>query len=196
MSLVERAKEIILRPKDTWEIVKNEETTVKELYMSYAVILAVIPPVATFIGMTFVGISAFGVHVRVPFLQGLVQAILNYVICLVGLYVIAFIITAMAPQFASKQDMTASMQLVVFSYTPIWITGILGIIPMLGLLLFLASLYSLYLLYIGLPIVLETPRDKVTVYFIAIIAISIAIFVVLAYLVGHLIPSPVPPGIR
>ncbi|OPY14200.1 MAG: Inner membrane protein YohC [Syntrophus sp. PtaB.Bin001] len=196
MSLAERAKAIILRPKDTWEIVKNEETTVKELYMSYAVILAVIPPVATFIGMTFVGLSAFGVNVRVPVLQGLVQAILNYVICLVGLYVIAFIMTAMAPQFASKQDMTTSMQLVVFSYTPIWIAGILGIIPMLGLLTIIACIYSLYLLYTGLPIVLETPRDKVTVYFIAIIVISIAIFAILAFLAGHLISSPVPPGIR
>ena len=46
MNIVERAKAIILKPKETWEIIKAEQTTVRELFTSYAAVLAVIPAAA------------------------------------------------------------------------------------------------------------------------------------------------------
>jgi hypothetical protein len=190
MNLVERAKEIILKPKETWEKVKGEETTVKDLYMSYAGILAIIPAVSTFIGMSLIGTSVFGVHFRVPIVSGLVQAILQYVLTLVGIYVVAFIIDALAPSFNSKKDMMAAMKLAVFSFTPAWIAGVLGIIPMLGILAIIASLYSLYLFYVGLPILMETPKEKVLGYFVVIIVVSIIVSVVIGAVAGTVVHAP------
>lgn len=190
MNLVERAKDIILKPQETWEKIKGEETTIKELYMSYAGILAIIPAVSTFIGMSLIGTSFFGVHFRVPFVSGLVQAILQYVLTLVGVYVVAFIIDALAPSFNSKKDMMAAMKLAVYSFTPSWIAGILGIIPMLGILAIIASLYSLYLFYVGLPILMETPKDKVLGYFIVIIVVSIIVSVVIGAVAGLVVHVP------
>ncbi len=152
MNLVERAKSIMFKPSDTWAVVKNEQTTIKELFVSYAAILAIIPAAASFIGMSLVGTSMLGIHFRIPFVAGLVHAIVSYVLSLVGVYVVAFIIDALAPSFNSRKDILSATKVAVFAFTPAWVGGIFMLVPMLGILTLLASLYGLYVLYIGLPI--------------------------------------------
>jgi len=50
MNLVDRAKNIMLNPKQEWEVVKAESITTQELYTKYSLILAAIlkkdPPLA------------------------------------------------------------------------------------------------------------------------------------------------------
>ncbi len=196
MNLVERVKEIILKPQETWEKIKGEETTIKDLYTSYAGILALIPAIANFIGMSLIGSSFMGVSFRVPIGTGLVQAILQYVLTLVGIYVVAFIIDALAPSFESKKNMLAAMKVAVFSVTPAWIAGILGIIPMLSVLAVLASLYSLYLFYVGLPILMETPKEKQLGYFIVVIVVTIIVWALVGVFAGMVVSRPGPAMMR
>ena len=190
MNLVERAKEIILQPQAAWEKIKGEETTIKDLYTSYACILALIPAIANFIGMSLVGSSFMGISFRVPIGTGLVQAILQYVLTLVGIYVVAFIIDALAPSFDSKKNMVSAMKVAVYASTPAWIAGILGIIPMLGILAIIASLYGLYLFYVGLPILMETPKEKVLGYFIVVIVVAIIVSVLIGVFAGLVVGRP------
>lgn len=190
MNLVERAKEIILKPNETWVKIKGEETTIKELYVSYACILAIIPAVAGFIGMSLVGSSFLGVSFRVSIGAGLTHAILQYALTLVGIYVVALIIDALAPSFDSKKNMLAAMKVAVFSFTPAWIAGILGILPMLSILAVIASLYSLYLFYIGLPVLMETPKEKLLGYFIVVIVVTIVVWALIGVFAGLVVSRP------
>jgi hypothetical protein len=190
MSLMKRVKGIILKPQETWVTIKGEETTIKDLYTSYAGILALIPAIANFIGMSLIGGSFMGVSFRVPIFTGLVQAILQYVLTLVGIYVVAFIIDALAPSFNSKKNMVAAMKVAVFAFTPAWIAGILGIIPILSILAVLASLYSLYLFYVGLPILMETPKEKILGYFVVIIVVTIIVWVLISVFAGLVVGRP------
>jgi hypothetical protein len=190
MNLVERAKEIILKPKETWEKIKGEETTIKELYVSYACILALIPAIAGFIGMSLVGTSFMGISFRVSIGAGLAHAILQYALTLVGIYVVAFIIDALAPSFDSKKNILAAMKVAVFSFTPAWIAGVLGIIPVLSVLVIIASLYGLYLLYVGLPILMETPPEKVLGYFVVVIVVAIIVGALIGVFAGMVVPRP------
>ena len=57
MSLVERAKNILMTPKTEWEVIKNEAASVGELFTKYAMIFALITVVATLIGKTRVGVN-------------------------------------------------------------------------------------------------------------------------------------------
>jgi hypothetical protein len=196
MNLVERMKEIILTPQETWVKIKGEETTIKDLYTSYAGILALIPAIANFIGMSLIGSSFMGISFRVPIGTGLVQAILQYVLTLVGIYVVAFIIDALAPSFESKKNMVAAMKVAVYASTPAWIAGILGIIPMLGVLAIIASLYGLYLFYVGLPILMETPKEKVLGYFIVVIVVAIIVSVLIGVFAGLVVSRPTPMMMR
>ncbi len=189
MNLVDRARNIMFKPGETWSVVKNEQTTIKELFVSYAAILAIIPAAAGFIGMTLMGTSMLGIHFRIPFLAGLVHMILSYILSLVGVYIVAFIIDALAPSFSSRKDMLSAVKVAVFSFTPAWIGGIFMLIPMLGILTLIASLYGLYLLYVGLPILMETPREKTLGYFVVIIIVSIVVSIIINVLARLVLPS-------
>jgi hypothetical protein len=180
MSIVQRAKDILFKPRETWVAIKDEQTGIKELYTSYAVILAAIPPIATFIGLSLLGYSFFGFSYRVSFGWGISNAIVTYILSLVGIYVVALIIDALAPNFGSQKNPVQAMKVAVYSLTPSWIAGILMIIPALAPIAMVLSLYSFYLYYVGLPILMETPQDKVLGYVIVTILVSIVVFIVIS----------------
>jgi hypothetical protein len=179
MNIVQRVKDIILKPTDTWVEIRAEQATVKELYTSYAAILAAIPPLASFIGMSLLGFSMLSFSYRMPLGWGISHALVSYILSLVGLYVISLIIDGLAPSFGSQKNKVNALKVAVFSWTPSWIAGILMIIPALSPLAVLLSLYSLYLFYLGLPIMMETPKDKALGYFIVTILVSIVVFILI-----------------
>jgi len=186
MNIFQRVKDIILKPTDTWTEIKTEQTTIKELFTSYAMILAAIPPVASFIGMSLLGFSWAVFSYRLPIGWGISHAVVSYVLSLVGIYVIALIIDALAPNFGSQKNQLNAMKVAVFSWTPSWIAGILMIIPALGPIAMLLSLYSLYLFYLGLPILMETPKDKAMGYCIVTIVVSIVVFILIGVISSSL----------
>lgn len=184
MNLFERAKNILISPKTEWEIIKNEQSTVADLFTKYALILALIPAVAGFIGQSFIGISLgpFG-SFKVPVVNGLIYAVLYYVLSLAGIYLVAFIVDALAPSFGATKDMVSSLKVVVYSYTAVWVAGIFQIIPVLAILGIL-GLYSLYLLYLGLNIVKGSPSDKVVGYTVVVVIITIVVYFIIGAIVG------------
>jgi hypothetical protein len=188
MDLVGRVKQIILKPKDAWEQIKGEETTSKDLYISYAAILALTPPVATFIGWSIVGTAFMGFSYRIPFMSGISYAVFHYILSLAGLYLVAFIIDILAPNFGSQKNIVNAMKVAVYANTPNWVASVLFIIPALSPIVMIASLYSLYLFYLGLPVLMETPKEKTVGYIIVIIIVSIIVF----YLTGTIARIVIP----
>lgn len=187
MNLVARAKNILLAPQKEWESIKGEDITVVEMFTQYAVILAAIPAVANLIGMSIVGYSVLGFHSRIPFGRGLLWCILSYLFSLVGVFLLGFIIDTLAPSFGSKKDMTASLKVAIFSWTASWVAGILMIVPVLSILSGIASLYSIYLLYLGMKSLKEAPQDKSMTYFIIILIVAIAIYLIIGAVVAAIV---------
>ena len=175
MDLVRRVQDILLRPKETWPVIKSEEMTIAGIYKSYTLILAAIPAAAHAIGLLFIGFSFIGIRYRASLGGALGNAMLLYCACLASLYMVALVINSVAPKFASRKNLTNAFKLVAYSWTPTWLAGILLLLPSLSWLVNLASLYGLYLLYHGLPILMETPKEKVTVYFLSAVALSIVL---------------------
>jgi len=174
MNVVERAQSIILKPKDEWGIIDQENTSVFTLIVIYLIPLALIPAIAAFIGYGVIGMSIFG-----PSLSwGIKQAIISFVSTIVGVYISALIIDNLAPNFGSTKDFRKAMQLVVFSYTPVMLAGAFQAIPILSII-GIVGLYGLYLLYIGIKPMMKTPDDKVTVYFLVSLLVIIAVYAIL-----------------
>ncbi len=192
MSLVERAKAILLRPKQEWQTIGGETTTIAEMYKGYVVPLAAIGPIASIIGMSIVGISLpFMGSYRIPITTAVASAVVHYVLNLVGVYVLALIIDALAPTFAGEKNLTQAFKVAVYSYTPGWLAGIFVIIPALGVLGIL-GLYGLYLLYLGLPVLMKSPQEKSLGYTIAVIVAAVVIFVVIGIISRAFISFPTP----
>ncbi|MHB8054512.1 MAG: Yip1 family protein [Candidatus Aminicenantales bacterium] len=186
MNIIERAKGIILKPKEEWVKIKGESTPVMTLFMNYVLILAAIPAVAQFIGYALIGrrILSFGTF-RWPIGTALVGAVVSYVLSVVSIYVAGFVINLLAPSFGSKPNLENAMKLVVYSMTPMWVAGIFYIFPVLGLLAGLVGLYGLYVLYLGFSNpMMDTPQDKVLPYLVVSILIVAGLWIVVGVIGG------------
>lgn len=179
--MIERIKNILISPKSEWEKIKSEPAGIGQVMIGYAVPLALIPAIFGLLGRALIGIN-LGIlgSFRIPIVYAFAWAIVYYVLSLVLIYVFALIINALAPSFGSKPDMIKAFKLVVYSMTPAWIVSVLNIFPLLGILVFLAGLYGLYILYVGFEPMMETPKEKVVVYFI----VAIVIYIVAWFIVG------------
>lgn len=188
MNITERIKGILLRPKEEWPVIAGETTSVAELYQNYIFILAAIGPVASFIGMSLFGVGLPGGGTfRVPIARGIASAVVQYGLTLAGVYVLAYIIDALAPNFSGEKNFGQAFKLAAYSYVPGWLAGIFMLIPALGFLAIL-GLYGLYLLYLGLPVLMKSPQEKSTGYTIAVVVTAIVIFIVIGALSRIFIP--------
>jgi len=189
MNIMERIKGILLRPKEEWQIIAGETTPIPELYRNYIILLAAIGPVASFIGMSLIGVSLpVGGAYRVSIMTGIVSAVVQYILTLVGVYILALIIDTLAPTFTGEKNIDQAFKLAAYSYTPGWLVGIFALIPALGVLGIL-GLYGIYLLYVGLPVLMKSPKEKSMGYTIAIIIAAIIIFVVIGAISRAFIPG-------
>jgi hypothetical protein len=113
----------------------------------------------------------------------IVHAIITYILDVGAVIVIGIVIWKLGPTFGTTVDQSRATLLAAFVYTPVFLISILNIIPFIGLITILGVLYGLYILYLGLPIILNTPTDKVITY---VVAIVVATFVVYAIIVAIL----------
>lgn len=192
MDLVERAKRILLQPGQEWQVINTETTTTADLYKSYIAPLAAIGPVASIIGMSVVGVSVpfFGTY-RVPFGTAISHAVATYVMTLVGVYVLALIINALAPTFAAEKNDMQALKVATYASTAAWLAGVFTLIPMLSILGVL-GLYSLYLLYLGLPILMKAPQEKALAYTAVVVVAAIVVFAVISVVAGAFVTYPTP----
>jgi len=193
MNLVERVKGILLQPQKEWEVIAGETASTSELYKNYIILLAAIGPVASVIGMSIFGISVpFAGTYRLPLISSFSSAVVQYVLNLVGVYILALIIDYLAPQFSGTKDFNQSFKLAAYSYTAGWVTGVFAIIPALTPLMIL-GLYGLYLIYTGIPILMKSPKEKALGYTVTVVIAAIIIAVVIGW-ASHLFISYPMPG--
>lgn len=185
MELFRRAKSILIRPKETWLEIRDEEKGVKDLLLAYACILAAIPGIVYFMNLSVIGIHMpfLGVW-KQPLLKGLGHAALFYILSLAGLFVTAFVANILGGCFGSKKDFPRAMGAVVYSSTASWIAGILNIVPGLSTVVWILSLYSLYLLFLGLPVMMETPPEQKTGYAAVVVVVSVLVMAAVSLMSG------------
>jgi hypothetical protein len=182
---MERVKAICLKPNTEWPVIEAETSSTRDLMLGYAVPLAAIGPIASFIGGVFIGrtIPFIGTY-HVPIGSGLTLAIVSYVLALVGIFVLSMIINALAPSFGGQKNSGQAMKLAVYAYTPGWIAGVFTILTSLSWLPIIAGIYGLYLFYLGLPILMKSPKEKSVGYTVVVILCAIVLYVVIGAVVG------------
>jgi len=187
-----RVRNILLTPNTEWPAIAEESTPVGAVVTGYVMPLAAIGAIAGFIGGSLVGMSLpFLGRYRVPIMTGLAGAVFTFVVAIVGVFILAFIINALAPTFGAQKDANKAFKVAVYSYTPGWIAGALQIVPALGILGIVAALYGLYLLYLGLPTLMKCPREKAVGYTAVVVVCAIVLSIVVTS-IGGLIVGTAP----
>ena len=198
MALMERAKNILLQPKQEWPVIDAEQTSIGALYTGYIIPLAAIGPIAQLIGF-----SVFGMHIpftsvtyRVPLSYGIKGAVIGYVLALLSPFVLALIIDALTPTFGGQKNQIQALKAAAYSSTAAWVAGIFALIPALSILGIL-GLYSLFLLYLGLPVVMKAPQDKAVGYTVVVIIGAIVLYLVIGWVGARFAwrPDMVVPGL-
>ena len=190
MNLVERAKSILLKPKETWPVIDAEPATVGSIYKEWLVIMAAIPAVCGFVGMSLVGIGVFGMSYRTPIVLGLIHAVFGYVLSLVLAYVMSLVVDALAPNFGGTKNPVGALKVMAYGATAVYVAGVLSLLPMLSILGILAACYSVYLIYLGLQAVMKSPQDKAVGY----TAVVVIIFVVGSWIIAAVLAAFVGIG--
>jgi hypothetical protein len=186
MALVDRIKGIILSPRAEWQVIDAEPATVSSLYTGYIAPLSAIPAICSAIGMSIIGISIpfVGGRYKIPIGTAVTNAAITYVLGLVGIFIIALIIDALAPTFAGTKNQVQALKVISYSYTAAWVAGIFSLIPALSWIGIFAGLYCLYTLYLGLPVLMKSPADKALGYTIVVIICTIIVMGILFFAVG------------
>jgi len=193
MSLVDRAKNILLNPKSEWDVIAKESAIVGGLFTGYAVPLSVLPVVGSVIAMGLLGIGAgslapLGIaSVGVGIAAGM--AAVGMVLGLVMLWLMSFIVNAVSPSFNGKSDMVSATKLMAYASTPSWIGGLIApfLGPVGGLVSLAAIAYVVYLIYTGIRPVMEVPAEKVAGLTVVIILIYIVLSMILTMFIGAML---------
>jgi hypothetical protein len=184
-SLVERAKAILLQPKETWPVIATERSSPGDIITRYAIPLAAIGPVASFIGGQVFGFSAIFATYRPGLMAGLSMAITTFIMAIVSLVIMGLVVDFLAPKFDGEADRSQAYKLCAYSLTAGWVAGIFGLLPSLGLLSLLAALYGIYLFYLGATPVMKVPAAKASGF----TAVTIIVMIVLTMALGSIAAS-------
>ena len=174
MDLVSRVKNILIDPQNEWRVIDGEPDTPATILKTYVAILAAIPAVCGFIGASIIGVGPY----RTGFFLGLIAAIIHYVLTLIGVYVMAFVIDALAPTFGGRKDFNSAFKIAAYAPTAIWVAGVFSLLPVLSALAIL-GLYSFYLFYLGLPVLMRTPPERAIGYVLAVIVCAFIVWILI-----------------
>jgi hypothetical protein len=169
-----RVKAILLAPDIAWPAIAQEKGDAQALLIPHVAVLALVPALAHFIGAVLVGGYA-------PMLSSLAGAVGIYLSGFAVVYVIALITDALAPTFGAQKNFIGALKLAVYSYTPVWLSGIFLIVPGLSFLV-IFGLYGVYLLRTGLPVLMRAPEAKASRYTAVVAGCALAIAVALGVL--------------
>ncbi len=192
MSLLDRVKNILLKPADEWEVIAKEPATVGGLLTGYAIPLMILPIIGAIVGLGLLGIgtesyAALGISFGLG--AAAIIGIVGFILGLIMLYAMIFVVKMVSPSFNGSSDAAQAAKLMVYSSTPSWIVGLIS--PLLGILgsvLGIAAIaYVVYLIYTGIRPVMEVPQEKVAGFTVAIILIYIVLSVVVTFIIGGIL---------
>ena len=155
--VIDRAKNMITQPAKEWDVISMETPNQSHIITGYVLVLAGAAAIAAFIGYGFIGFNSGFLGIRIAGVDwGIYQALAVLIGAVIGVYICAMVIDALAPSFDSEKNMGRSVQLVAYSYTPAWIGGLLAIYPPIAFGRLIWLVWTLY----NVPRNSKTQKDK------------------------------------
>jgi hypothetical protein len=190
--VIQRARSLLVSPRTEWPVIAAEPATVTSLYREYIMIMAAIAPVCEFVKVSLLGYAWHGFRVyRRGIGVGLADAIVEYVIALIAVYVLAVIIESLASNFGGQPNRVQALKVVGYSYTASWVAGFAQVLPGLyGLFALAGMIYSVFLLYLGLPGTMKAPPEQAGGYTAVSAIIALVVGWVIALITGGVTGVP------
>ena len=188
--LIGRVMGLALRPKDEWAVIDGEGATVQGLFTGHVMILAAIPAVMGLLASMVMGLDVhrvLGVSLGLSPAFYLTQAVLSYIVSLIGVYVFALLIDALAPSFGAEKDRLQAMKVAAYTPTVMWASSVALIVPLVGgLVVLTAAIYTIFFFHWGLSRLMRAPEDKAVGY----TAVTIIVGIIASFLISFVVNLP------
>ena len=177
---------LFLHPDSEWRAIRNEKHSFQQIFLSHVPLLALIPSVSFFIGVTQVGWSfGSGDKIKLTTMSALELCGLTYITLLIGVYILGEFINWMAKTYgvedSEEQRHYEGTALAVYITTPVFLVGIFGLYPDIWLnaiVTMIAGAYSVYLVYEGIPILMNITKEQGFMYATSVVTIGLVLMVV------------------
>jgi hypothetical protein len=196
--MLNHAVGLLIHPRRQWQVLHDMPETTFKRNAPYALVLALLPAVAWYVGATEFGwqAAAGGVtYLAEPSALSLMGAF--YFSLLIAVAAIGYFIHWMSKTHGVKVDPLKGFVVAGYIATPIFIAGAAGMYPQLwvNVLFALAAVgYAVYLLYTGLPIMLELPTERGHVFAASVLGMSMIVLTSMAsgmMLYWHWVSPPI-----
>lgn len=185
MAILEHTLGIFTHPDAEWKRIRSERHSFIQVFMSHMPILALIPVLAAYYGVTEVGWSIGGSVTKLTSESALVLCGFTYFAQLVSVYVLGEYVNWMAHSFGVKEEGAQrhyeGTALAVYAAMPLMFAGIIMLYPepwVVASVYTLALAYSVYLLYEGTPILMNIPKEQAFIYSSSIVTVGLVLAVV------------------
>jgi hypothetical protein len=175
---------LIYAPRAAWHDIAANERSVFHRLCLHTAVLALIPAVCWFYGITEVGWQV-GLEpaqkMTVP--SALRICVLFYLAMIVGVVALGYMVHWMAETYAAADSSVGrGVTLITYTATPFFLAGLLGLSPNLWFDIsigVLVACYCVYLLYIGVPAVMHVPPERGFLFASALVAVGLVAIVAL-----------------
>lgn len=184
MKLLSHTIGIFTNPDKEWQSIRTDKHSFKQVFFSHVPILALIPCIAGYIGVTRMGFNLGGHLAKLTPTSAALLAVVTYVALLVGIYLLGEFINWMAKAYGVEGDEPTrhyeGTALAVFVTTPVLLASIVLLYPNLWLVVAVmgaAGVYSIYLIYEGIPILMNMNKDRAFLYAGAVLTVGLVMMV-------------------
>lgn len=170
---------ILFSPNREWERIRDANSSVMGHYLKYVIWAGLLSPVAWYYGSTAVGWS-FGDRVLKLTPESAMQIMsLFYIATLLGIAFLGYMVHWMSETYeAHTSTINKGVAVAAYTCTPMFACGLTGFYPILWLDIILgcaASAWAVYLLYIGVPIVMQIPKERGFLFASAMVAVGLVL---------------------
>ena len=172
---------ILKDPKNEWTLIEEEHYSAKTVFLTQISILAAIPAIALYIGVTQVGWSVAGQEpVRLASSSALGSAVLFYFAMWGAVAFIAACMHWMEKTYGGEVSLDECLVLTTVTATPLFLSGISFLLPILWLNVAVAGaalVYSVYLLYSGTSKVMKIDEDRAFMFASSVLTVALCTLV-------------------
>jgi len=168
---------LFFSPLKEWESIRKSSKGVVSHYLLFIIWIAAVAPIAWYYGSTQVGWQLGDRVIRLTSESAMQIMALFYLAILVCIGGLGYMVHWMSETYEAP-DSTLGKGVGIAAYTcvPLFVCGITGFYPILWLDILLgcaAAAYAVYLLYIGVPIVMQIPKERGFLFASAMVGVGL-----------------------
>ena len=123
MSIVERAKNILMSPTTEWDVIAKEPSTPMGLMTGYAIPLAGIAAIISIITVVIFGAALAGMlggqAAAASTLTSIISGIVGFALSMLLVFGMGYIVSALAGSFGGVSDPAQGAKLIIYAGTPV-----------------------------------------------------------------------------